>query len=130
MTSSVNNRRQQQCNDNDTTRGGGLPSLGVALLFATFGFGTDRFYVGQFGLGTILLVSYVVVIGLIIALPIQILTQISLMIAIFSGKQTAFMYGEGVVFAPPTLFDKTIAVIWLISYLLGITCLYVVLSST
>jgi TM2 domain-containing membrane protein YozV len=90
------------------------PSLGITLLFATFGFGADRFYVGQAGLGIGLLVAYLTVFGLIVALPVQFLSQLSLVFAILLNKQTAFMYGSYVIFDVPTIVDKVIAALWLL----------------
>lgn len=90
------------------------PSLGITLLFATFGFGADRFYVGQAGLGIGLLVAYLTIFGLIVALPIQFLSQLSLVFAILLNKQTAFMYGTYVIFDPPSIVDKVIAALWVL----------------
>lgn len=90
------------------------PSLGLALILACLGFGADRFYVGQMGLGIVLLISYITVFGLIIALPYQFITMISLVIAIFSNRTSAFMYGCHIEFEPPELLDKVIAVVWIL----------------
>lgn len=99
------------------------PSLGVTLLFATFGFGADRFYVGQVGAGIALLIAYLTLFGLIIGIPIEFLSQISLVFAILGNRQTAFMYGPSVVFDPPGLFDKVFAVLWILLVLFFIALL-------
>jgi TM2 domain-containing membrane protein YozV len=84
----------------------------MTLVFATFGFGTDRFYVGQTGLGIGLLVSYISVFGLIVAFPISMISCLSLLIAIFGGYRTVFMYGQHVVFDAVSTLDKILAVVW------------------
>lgn len=96
---------------------GGRPSLGVALIFATFGFGADRFYVGQVGGGIALLVAYLTVFGSAIAIPIEWLSSVSLVTAILMNRRTAFMYGRTVEFDQPTMFDKIIAVLWIVMML-------------
>jgi TM2 domain-containing membrane protein YozV len=93
---------------------GGRPSLGVALIFSTFGFGSDRFYVGQVGAGIALLIAYLTVFGAAVAVPIQWLSGLSLVFAILGNRTTAFMYGNMVFFDPPTTFDKVLAVIWIL----------------
>lgn len=90
------------------------PSLGITLLLATFGFGADRFYVGQVGAGVALLIAYLTVFGLIIAAPVQFLSQISLVFAILGNRQTAFMYGPNIVFEQSSMFDKVLAVLWIL----------------
>lgn len=93
------------------------PSAGIALMFATIGFGIDRFYVGQAGVGIALLIGYLTIFGTIVAIPVEWLSALSLVIAIFSNRVTAFMYGGEIVFEPPTVFDKIIAVVWIILWL-------------
>lgn len=93
------------------------PSLGIALLFSTIGFGIDRFYVGQIGIGIVLLISYITIFGLVVAVPVEFLSQLSIVMAIFAGRQYAFMYGENVEFAKPSMFDRVIAVLWLLTML-------------
>ncbi len=92
---------------------GGKPSLGVALIFSLFGFGTDRFYVGQVGAGIALLIAYLTVFGTIVAVPVEFLSGLSLVFAILGNRNYAFMYGTTVVFEFPTTFDKVLAVIWI-----------------
>lgn len=92
------------------------PSLGITLLFATFGFGADRFYVGQVGAGIALLIAYLTVFGLAIGVPVEWLSQLSLIFAILGNRQTAFMYGQNVVFDPPGTFDKILAALWILMY--------------
>lgn len=102
------------------------PSLGLTLIFATFGFGTDRFYVGQVGVGIALLIGYLTGLGAIVAIPVEWLSALSLVVAILSGRTRAFMYGDGVMFEKPTLFDRVIAVLWillLVLFLAGIVIL-------
>lgn len=93
---------------------GGRPSMGITLLFATFGFGADRFYVGQIGAGIALLIAYLTVFGAAVGVPVEWLSSLSLVIAILMGKNRAFMYGGCVVFAEPNMFDKVMAALWLL----------------
>lgn len=99
----------------------GAPSLGITLLFATLGFGADRFYVGQTNLGIALLICFLTVFGLMLAVPITLLSQLSLVMAILTGSRRAFMYGSCVTFAAPTGFDRVLAVLWLVLWALIIT---------
>lgn len=99
-------------------------SQGTALILAFLGFGLDRFYVGQVGFGVALLLGYITVIGMIVAVPVEVISQISLVISILAGSSRPFMYD--CVFAPPCMFDKVIAVLW-IAVILLITILCAVL---
>lgn len=90
------------------------PSLGMTLVFSILGFGTDRFYVGQTGLGIAFMAGYLSIIGLVVVIPAQIIAQISLLLAIFTNRNTSFMYGSNVVFEPPGVVDKIIAITWVV----------------
>ncbi len=107
---------------------GGRPSLGVALIFATFGFGADRFYVGQLGGGIALLILYLTGFGAIIGIPIEWLSSLSLVFAILTNRNTAFMYGNNVVFQPSSAFDKVIASLWIVLMISFIVLFAVVVS--
>lgn len=90
------------------------PSMGLTLVFATLGFGADRFYVGEVGLGIALLIMYLSVFGAIIGIPVSWLSSLSLVIAILTGRNTAFMYSRSTVFAPANSFDKIMAILWIV----------------
>lgn len=96
----------------------GRPSLGITLLFATFGFGADRFYVAQPVLGVVLLISYLTIFGSIVAVPVEWLSSLSLVFAILGNRRMAFMYGNDVMFEYPTMFDKVIAILWILLQLI------------
>ncbi len=96
------------------------PSLGMTLVLSVFMFGLDRFYVGQIGVGVAFLIGCLSVIGLIIVVPIQIISQIALVMSILSNKQTCFMYGCNVIFDPPTIVDKILAILWLTLVIVGV----------
>lgn len=94
--------------------------MGVALLFATFGFGADRFYVGQVGVGMGLLIAYLSVFGVAVAGPVQLLSSISLVMSILFNHRTAFMYGSETFFEESSVFDKVIAAVWIFTVLASI----------
>lgn len=97
----------------------GGPSLGLTLVLSVFMFGLDRFYVGQIGTGIALLIGSISIIGLIVVIPVYIIAQISLIMAILTNRTCAFTYGD-VVFEPPNIVDKIIAVSWLTLMIVGI----------
>ena len=109
---------------------GGRPTACVALIFATFGFGTDRFYVGQAPLGVALLISYLLVFGMLVGIPVSLLSAFSLVVMILSDRQTAFMYGRYVIFERPTITDKVVAVLWisLMIFLIGVGIVYAIIK--
>lgn len=96
------------------------PSLGMTLVMSILMFGIDRFYVGQIGIGVALLIGCLTVLGLVVVIPIQIIAQLSLVMAILTNRRTAFMYGCNIIFDPPTVVDKIIAICWLTVIIVGI----------
>lgn len=95
------------------------PSLGLTLILATLGgIGIDRFYVGQVGLGFGLMIGSAIIVGLLVTLPVAFLSQLSLVIAILSGRTQAFMYGSCVRFAEPCTIDVVLAILWIFFMLL------------
>jgi|SRR6185437_6793664 len=96
------------------------PSSGMTLLLSLLLFGLDRFYVGQIGVGVAFLIGTLSGIGLVVVIPVQFIAAISLIMTILGNKRTSFMYGCSVVFEPPTIVDKIIAISILSIIIVGI----------
>lgn len=98
---------------------GNSPSLGLTLVLSVIGFGLDRFYVGQVKMGVAFLIGSLSIVGLVVIIPVQIIAQIALIMSILTNKSCVFMYGD-VIFEPPNVVDKIIAISWLTLMIVGI----------
>lgn len=96
------------------------PSSGMTLILSLLLFGLDRFYVGQIGIGVAFLIGTLSGIGLVVVVPVQLIAAISLIMTILGNKRTSFMYGCNVIFDPPSIVDKIIAITILTILLVGI----------
>jgi TM2 domain-containing membrane protein YozV len=104
------------------------PNLGLTLILSIIGFGADRFYVGQVGLGIALLFAYISVVGLIIAIPVQIISQVMLIYSILTDKTTVPLYGC-TEFETPCIFDKIVAIIYFLFIIIVFVACIVVAST-